>query len=225
MVNNSFIEKYRNSAGYVLPPILNNGNIGGIVQNGLRYNKKGPAEVSYDGQNANIDRGRRMFPTLPKGNIASTLLTTNDEGNGVNLTDVRGVPKSKVIFHEKNLWRLDGRKANQAEYESKLDYIKDEIRNSKSFEDTAKILNRYAKSWDMNMYMLGQDETRHEGFYDWSPAAMFATELDIYKNKPIEEWPEGYTNEQWKKYLIDSINDRISTRARIEINPETVRMS
>lgn len=26
MVNNSFIEKYRNSAGYVLPPILNNGN-------------------------------------------------------------------------------------------------------------------------------------------------------------------------------------------------------
>ena len=44
----------------------------------------------------------------------------------------------------------------------------------------AKVLKKYANNWDMNMYMIGNNQSRKNGFSDWSPANFFAESLDEY---------------------------------------------
>ena len=219
MADTSFLENYRNAVGYVAgSPSWQ------AASKFLRFTpmaQKIP-RVDWTGQNKGVDAGRRdslqKYTEIPPKEVAS-----NEKGAPL-LNSTKTIPKLIGNADTKRLWRLDGKKANVQEYENKLSKIKQEINSSQSLKDTVSVLKRYAKDWDLNMYLLGTDSGRTQKYYDWTPVNMFREEINAYENPTEETWPEGYTNDQWKKYLNETIDSHLSVK-NIRINPESIKLS
>lgn len=222
----NFIDNYRESVGYVAPPVS-----GASGQLGIRKQKLTPMQgnsfhVNWTEQNKGIDSWQNKQNFLNKLRAShDNILYVKPTSNGISLLKVTPITKMIEGREDKHLWRLDGKNANVKEYEAKLDEIKKEINASNSIEDTVNILKRNAKNWDLNMYMLGTDSGRAAGLYDWSPAAMFQTELEEYPQRFQMSQEGEYTNNDWKKDLIQTIESSLTTKGSKILNPGAARLT
>ena len=215
-MQNNFFKNYRDAVGIAYGPLFGEMPSSGNSQ----FNNRTPKTINIDwrAQNSGID----------KEQVNSREKYTEDtielKDKGVKPLAVSGL-QPITTTPEKILWRLDGRQADTNRYNELLSSIKKELSNSKSYEDTAKILNKYAKSWDMNMYILGTEENRKNGFYDWSAANFFADKLDAYsKWKDSPEAPSEFPNEEWTQELIDDINNSLTLDKKIYVPMERIKL-
>lgn len=224
-MSSNFLDNLRASAGVVLPPLYNRQGSLGSARTNLSPSSTKNFHVNWGAMNSGLDK-MTTFSKFGGARFVEPIVVEN-KGTGIPLMETGRAQDIVQETPSKNLWRLDGKNADVSDYESMLNNIKEQIRTSSSFEDTAKILRKYAKNWDMNMYLLGTDDGRAQGFYDWSPANMFASEAEIYDtrdSRDAEEWPKDYTNDEWKMYLIDMIDRSLMTKGKRYINPKKVRL-
>lgn len=216
-MQNNFFKNYRDVAGIVYGPLFGEAPSFGNSQFNNRTPK--PIKIDWGAQNSGIDKEK----------VESRKKYTKDtielKDNGIKPLVASDLPPIATI-PEKILWRLDGRQADTNRYNELLSSIKNELSNSKSYEETAKILNKYAKSWDMNMYILGTEENRRNGFYDWSVANFFGDKLDNYnKWKDLPETPSEYPNEEWIQELIEGIDNSLTLDKRVYIPAERIKLT
>lgn len=215
-MQNNFFKNYRDVAGIAYGPLF-----------GKMPNSRNPQFINRTPKIMNIDWGSQNSG-IDKKQVESREPYTKDtielKDNGVKPLVASTLPPIATV-PEKILWRLDGRRADTNRYNELLSSIKNELSNSKSYKDTAKILNKYAKSWDMNMYILGTEENRKNGFYDWSAANFFADKLDSYKKwKDLPETPSEYPNEEWVQELIEGIDNSLTLDKRVYMPIERIRL-
>ena len=214
---NNFFKNYRDVAGIVYGPLFG-GKIPSFGNPQFNNRTPKPINIDWEAQNSGIDKGQ----VEPREKYTKDTIELKD--NGVKPLTANALPPIATV-PEKILWRLDGLQADPNRYNELLSSIKNELSNSKSYEDTAKILNKYAKSWDMNMYILGTEENRRNGFYDWSAANFFADKLDSYKNwEDLPETPSEYPNEEWVQELIEGIDNSLILDKRVYIPAERIRL-
>lgn len=216
-MQNNFFKNYRDAAGIAYGPLFGEMPSFGNSQ----FNNRIPRTINigWGAQNSGIDKGQ----VESKEEYTKDTIELRD--NGVKPLVASALPPITTI-PGKILWRLDGRQADTNRYNELLSSIKNELLNSKNYEDTAKILNKYAKSWDMNMYILGTEENRKNGFHDWSAANFFADKLDSYKNwKDLPETPSEYPNEEWVQELIEGIDNSLTLDKRVYIPAERIKLT
>lgn len=214
-MRNNFLENYRDSVGITYGPLW---NLPGYAKAPFKAKVLPKAYINYDTQNSGIDKSQ-----VPVSNNFSTD-TVKIENRGADLLEAQR--RSPIaVTPSKILWRLDGRTADTNEYNKMLSSVKNELLNSKSYEDTARILNKYAKNWTMNMYILGTEDGRANGSYDWSPANFFVEKINGYNGwKDLPEAPDEYPNSEWVEDIINGIDDSLTLDKKIHIPAERIKL-
>ena len=209
---NNFIQNWRDINGVIPGPLYSPNGIQSQPQPiVIDRNPVLPgARTDYGTQNYGADTTQSIeekIPWIRKKTTRKEMRVKNK--NGVPLLEVEGVIDKPhvMIVGGKNLWRLNGGNADVNKYNAKLDSIKNELLNSKSYDDTEKILKRYANDWDLNNYILGEKENREQGFFDYSPANYFAEKIDNYNNwRNYPEAPDEYPNSEWVEDIINGLD-------------------
>lgn len=222
----NFLDNYRNAIGITSSPLT--GAVAELGDKRLRLRALPQGRntwYSNYAQNSGIDATQKARPDQA---YVPTGLNVENRGKGAPLIN-RTIPSDDMLTsrEERRLWRLDGAPADRGRYEAKLEDIKREITGSNSFDDTSKILKKYANNWDLNMYMIGADNSDPQSqSYDWSPANMFQQELEglKYRKQEGKDRGEEYTNDYWKKDLIATIDSALNVREEKRINPARLRL-